>query len=352
MEDTKKMSKLKPLSASELSTFSGQMAMTVKTGIPISESMMILKEDAETHAAEKLFGEILDKVELGQDLASSLKETGVFPNYMVRMVEIGEASGRLDQVMESLEMYYKREDNLGKSIKSAVTYPTIMLCILVAVILVLVIKVLPIFNEVFISLGGEMSSIAVGAMNLGTVISKYSIVLICIIAAIVIAIFIMRLTEGGKRVIRRMGEVIFKKISSKMESGKFASGMALMLASGVDINKAVELTVPLIKHPEMEKKVKELDVMMNEGCSFTECVQKVGIFTGMQARMLSLGFKSGNLDEVMGQIADNYEEEVDNRLDNLISVIEPTMVAVLCVIVGLILLSAMLPLLGVMTSLV
>lgn len=346
------MSKSKYLSASELSTFSGQLALTVKTGIPVSESIMILKEDAETQAAEKLFSEILDKVELGQDLASSLRETGVFPGYMLQMIEIGEASGRLDQVLFSLESYYKREDNLTKSIKSAVTYPTIMLCILVAVILVLVIKVLPIFNEVFISLGGKMSAIAVGAMNLGAAISKYSVALIIILAVIVAIIVVMRLTEGGRIKMKVFAAKIFKKISTKMESGKFASGMALMLASGVDINKAVELTVPLITNEEMSKKVKELDIMMSEGGSFTECVTKVGIFTGMQARMLSLGFKSGNLDEVMEQIAVNYEEEVDNRLDHLISVIEPTMVAVLCIIVGLILLSAMLPLMGVMTSLV
>lgn len=346
------MSKNKTLSASELSMFSGQLALTVKTGIPISESMMILKEDAETPAAAKLFGDILSKLELGQDLASSLKETGVFPPYMIQMIEIGEASGRLDQVLSSLESYYDREDNLGKSIKSAVTYPAIMLCILLAVILVLVIKVLPIFNDVFVSLGGSMSPIAVGAMNLGSIISKYSLVLIGIIAVIAIIIIVMRFTEGGRNTIKRIGEKIFKKLSSKMESGKFASGMALMLASGVDINKAVEYTIPLVRNPEMNKKVKGLYKSMEEGGSFTEGVQEAKIFSGMQARMLSLGFKSGNFDEVMEQIADNYEEEVDNNLDNLISVIEPTMVAVLCVIVGLILLSAMLPLLGVMTSIV
>lgn len=346
------MSKNKTLSASELSMFSGQLALTVKTGIPISESMMILKEDAETPAAAQLFGDILSKLELGQDLASSLKDTGAFPAYMIQMIEIGEASGRLDQVLTSLETYYDREDNLAKSIKSAVTYPAIMLCILLAVILVLVIKVLPIFNDVFVSLGGTMSPLATMAMNLGSIISRYSLILIGIIVIIAVAIIVMRLTEGGRNTIRRIGQKMFKKLSTKMESGKFASGMALMLASGIDINKAVEYTIPLIKNPEMNKKVNELYTSMEQGESFTEGVQKTKIFTGMQARMLGLGFKSGNFDEVMEQIANHYEEEVDNRLDNLISVIEPTMVAVLCVIVGLILMSAMLPLLGVMTSIV
>jgi type IV pilus assembly protein PilC len=346
------MSNNKKLSASELSMFSGQLALTVRTGISVSESIMILKEDAETPEAEKLFGEILSKVELGQSLASSLEETKVFPPYMIQMIEIGEASGRLDNVLSSLENYYKREENLSKSIRSAVTYPSIMLCILVAVIMVLVIKVLPIFNDVFESLGGQMSPLASGAMSIGNAISNSSVVLIIIVAAIALVLFMMRFLEGGRATMRKIGYGIFKKTSSKMESGKFASGMALMLASGVDINKAVDLATSLITDTRMSDKTSELKKIMDQGGSFTDGVKETGIFTGMQARMLTLGFKSGNLDEVMETIADNYEEDVDNRLDRLISIIEPTMVAVLCVIVGLILLSAMLPLLGVMTSLV
>lgn len=346
------MDKRKLLSAEELAAFSAQLALTVKTGIPLSESVMILKEDAETDSARKLMGDVLEKLELGESLASALNSTGMFPSYMTQMIEIGETSGRLDQVLDSLESHYKRDDNLSKSVRSAILYPSIMLCILLAVVLVLVIKVLPIFNEVFNSLGGEMSQLAIGAMNLGNTISTYSVVFICIIAAIALVIIVMRFTESGRRKIRSLGQKMFKKLSGKMASGKFASAMALMLASGLDVDKSVELTVPLMDNPIMKAKVVRLQKMLEEGEGFSTSVQKVGIFSGMQSRMLALGFKSGNLDTVMDQIADGYEEEVDKRLDTLISIIEPTMVAILCVLVGLILLSAMLPLLGVMTSIV
>ncbi|MDR0851259.1 MAG: type II secretion system F family protein [Clostridiales Family XIII bacterium] len=341
------------LSAEELAAFSEQLALTVKTGIPLSESIMILAEDADTAAAKALLSKILNALENGKPLADALRDAGVFPEYMTQMIEIGEASGRLDGVLDSLSSYYSRQDNISKSIRSAVTYPAIMLCILVAIILILVIKVLPIFNEVFNSLGGApMSPLAAGAMALGNAVSTYSVAIILIIAAIAVILIIMRLTPGGRKLQSRASQKIFRKLSSKMASGKFASGMALMTASGLDVNRSVEMVLPLMDNPKMYAKVKELKNLIDDGASFSDSVVKTEVFTGMEARMLVLGFKSGNLDTVMAKIANGYETQVDDRLDSLISVIEPTMVAVLCIIVGLILLSAMLPLLAVMTAIV
>jgi type IV pilus assembly protein PilC len=340
------------LSAEELSAFSSQLSLTVRTGIPLSESIMILKEDAETPAAAALLGEILDTLELGQPLAEALRNTGSFPAYMIQMIEIGESSGRLDQVLDALRKHYARQDSIAKNVRSAVTYPAIMLVILVAIVLVLVIKVLPIFNEVFNSLGGELSPIAQGAMSFGEAISNSSVVIIVVIVVIAAAIFAMRFTGRGREIQASIGRKFSKKLAQKIASGRFASGMALMLASGLDINKAVELTLPMMEDPNMHEKVQTLKDALDAGESFSNIVVKTGIFTGLEARMLTLGFRSGNMEEVMSDIADKYESDVDDRLDHLISVIEPTMVAILCVVVGLILLSAMLPLLAVMSSIV
>ena len=338
------------LSAEELAAFSAQLSLTVKTGIPLSEAIMILLEDAETGAAKKLLHKILDKLENGETLAEALKAAGVFPVYMTQMIEIGEASGRLDHVLDSLHKYYDREDNIIKSAKSAITYPAIMLVILVVIIVILITQVLPIFNQVFNTLGGEMTPLALGAMRVGQIISDSSVVLVIVIAAIAVFLVIMGVTPGGRRRMSALGQRLFRQLSDRMAAAKFASGMSLMLASGLDVDKSVELTLPLMTNPKMHEKVAALKKMTEAGESFTSSVVAAKIFSGMQGRMLTLGFKSGNLDSVMEQIADDYENEVDDRLDNLISVIEPTMVAILCVLVGLILLSAMLPLLGVMSA--
>ncbi|MDR1815337.1 MAG: type II secretion system F family protein [Clostridiales Family XIII bacterium] len=338
------------LSAEELAAFSAQLALTVKTGIPLSEAVVILRDEADTAAAKTLLDAILKRLEAGGTLADALRDAGAFPAYMTQMVEIGEASGRLDRVLDSLHRYYEREDNIGKSAKSAITYPAIMLIILVVIIIILVTKVLPIFDQVFETLGGEMTPLAQGAMKVGEAISGASIVLVIIVVVIAVILLVLRLTAGGRAAMARIGQKLFHTLADRMAAAKFASGLALMLASGLDVDRALELTEPLMDNPEMHAKVSRLKAFTEGGGAFTEGVVKEKIFTGMQARMLTLGFKSGNLDNVMDQIADDYEKEVDDRLDRLISVIEPTMVAILCVIVGLILLSAMLPLLGVMSS--
>ncbi|MDR2610160.1 MAG: type II secretion system F family protein [Clostridiales Family XIII bacterium] len=339
------------LPAGELSAFSEQLSLTVKTGIPLEESIMILREDSDTDAAKKLLGTVEDALAVGKPLADALRETGAFPDYMTQMIEIGEAAGRLDSVLDSLANYYARQENIAKSIRSAVTYPAIMLCILVAIVLVLVIKVLPIFNEVFRTVAGaDMPPFARAAMSFGQGISRYAVVVIGVIAAIAVALLILRLTAGGRRALSGFGRKLFKKLSLTMASGKFASAMSLMLASGVDTDRGVELTLPLMDNPDMRAKVARLKEACETGGSFSENVVSAGIFTGMEARMLTLGFRSGNLDTVMEKIAAGYETQTEDRLDTAISVIEPTMVAVLCVIVGLILLSAMLPLIAVMQS--
>jgi len=338
------------LSAEELAAFAAQLSLTVKTGIPLSEAIMILLEDADTESAKKLLSKILERLEIGGTLAEALKDTEVFPVYMTQMVEIGEASGRLDVVLDSLHRYYEREDNIAKSAKNAITYPAIMLVILIVIIIILVTRVLPIFNQVFNTLGGEMTPLAQGAMRVGEIISSSSVVLVVIIIVLAVFLLIMGITPGGRKSLASLGQRLFKKLADRMAAAKFASGMSLMLASGLDVDRAVELTLPLMTNPSMYKKVATLKQMTEEGQAFTDSVVKTQIFSGMQGRMLTLGFKSGNLDNVMDQIAEDYEKEVDDRLDNLISIIEPTMVAILCVIVGLILLSAMLPLLGVMSS--
>jgi type IV pilus assembly protein PilC len=339
------------LSARELSAFAEQLALTVKTGIPLSESIIILRDDSDTESAKALLGNIFSVLEAGKSLADSLRESGAFPDYMTQMIEIGETSGRLDSVLDSLSRHYARQANIAASIRSAVTYPAIMLCILVAIILILVIKVLPIFDEVFRSVAGsDMPTFARAAMAFGQGVSRYSVVIICVIAALAVVFIKMRLKDCGRKVLSSFAWKIFKKLSRTMASGKFASAMTLMLASGLDTDRSVELTLPLMDNPDMYARVEKLKAACESGGSFAENVKDTGIFTGMEARMLTLGFKSGNLDNVMAKIADDYERQADEKLDNLISIIEPTMVAVLCVIVGLILMSAMLPLIAVMQS--
>lgn len=343
---------LKMLTSSEISSFCAQMAMIIKSGISIQEGVSILHEDADNKEAKEILKVILDHVEVGEPLHMSLLASAKFPKYVIDMVEIGEQSGKLDEVLESLCDYYEREENMSQSIRSAVTYPLVMVMLMLLVIGVLIVKVLPIFNDVFLQLGGEMTGFAKGVMGIGNVIGQYSVFILVVVFAVIALFILAKNTDKGSKILKRFGETFFatKKLTLKIASGRFASALSLMLSSGVDTEQALNMVEKLVDNESVHGKITQCREEVSMGNSFSDALAKSGIFTGIDARMLSVGFKTGATDSVMKKIADRYEKEVDMRLGNIISVLEPTMVAILAVVVGMILLSVMMPLMGIMST--
>ena len=149
--------KKKLLNNQELSMFCDQIAMILNAGISAMEGISIMLDDATTDEGREILQVILDKCNEGDTFHHSLEASGVFPKYALDMVEIGEQSGKLEEVMKALAFHYNREENVARGIKSAVTYPMLIVAMMLIVILVLVVKVLPIFNDVFKQLGSEMT---------------------------------------------------------------------------------------------------------------------------------------------------------------------------------------------------
>lgn len=344
--------KVKKLLPNELSSFCAQMAMLLKSGTPIAEGIAILYEDNKDEASGVILGRVRDHVEMGEPLFLSLTEADCFPLYMINMVRIGEQSGKLDEVLDSLCAYYDWEESVSQSIRSAVTYPLIMIGMMMLVVVVLVVKVLPVFGDVFRQLGGELSGASQGVMQMGTVLGRYSIGLICLLVVLVLGYLVMRRTKKGARLLAIFQAKFFvtKKLSGAIASGRFASAMALMLSSGLQTDESLALVGDLVDHPILHDKITACQTVVTQGISFSDALVQTGIFTGVYARMVTVAFRTGSVDTVMKKLADSYEREIDNHIDNLISILEPTLVAVLSVIVGMILLSVMLPLLGIMST--
>lgn len=340
------------LSPSELSAFCAQIAMIMKSGISIGEGVEIMCEDTKNPQGREILENIREHVDAGSTFHEALASSGKFPKYMVDMAEIGEATGKLDDVMEMLCAYYEREENIARSIKSAVTYPIIMIAMMALVIIVLIVKVMPVFNEVFVQLGSEMTGFSRAVMDLGAVMSRYSFVFIGIAAVLVIAFFILRGTASGRRTLQKWAAGFFatKNLNAKIASGRFASAMALMLSSGLDTDQSLDMVYKLVDNDYIRGKISACKRFIEDGSTFAEALVKSEFFTGVYARMVTVGFKTGSVDMVMKKLADRYEEEVDVQVGNIISILEPTLVAVLSVIVGMILLSVMLPLMGIMSS--
>lgn len=341
------------LSNLELSAFCEQMTIVLKAGISVMEGISIMKEDAQTAAEKELLDTIYEKVQETGTLAPALEETGVFPRYICKMTQIGEETGTLDDVLSSLEKYYVRQEAISRSIRSALTYPLIMVGVMALVIVVLLTRVMPVFQQVFRQLGMEMSGFSRGALLLGNALSRYAVVFVGIIVAIAVLFVWLVKTKKGRVRLESLGQhfKFSREISDKMSICRFAGSLSLTLRSGLTPERSLELAEELNEDRFFAEKISSCRKMLEEGSSMPEAFQQAKIFTGVYARMADIAGRTGMMDEAMGKLADQYEEDVDEKVGSFISMLEPTLVILLSVIVGVILLSVMLPLLGILAGL-
>ena len=268
------------------------------------------------------------------------------------MVRIGEETGKLDDVLDALSVYYDREASIAQTIKNAVTYPLVMIFMMLLVILVLITRVMPIFNQIFQQLGTEMTGLSKALLDFGTTINYYSTILIILTILVVAAVFYFGRTKKGRRNLRTLAAhtPMTRAFMEKIAMCRFASGMSLTLSSGMSPEECLRMAAELIDHDSFAARLEVCRESLDEGQEFHKALLDAEVFSGIYARMASIGDRTGALDEVMQEIADQCQEEIDLKFTSLIAALEPTLVIVLSLIVGLILLSVMLPLMGIMSS--
>ena len=340
------------LSNEEIASFCNQTAMLFQAGIPPVESLNIMISDAKTSGGRELLTAILNVCLEGEPFYKALKSTGVFPDYVINMLALGEESGNLDVCMLSLADYYEKEINISDSIKGAVTYPLIMIAMMFVVIFVLISKVMPIFNQVFVELGSEMTGFSASLLHLGTSLNRYSVVFLVLLCVLAALYFLSSRTAAGRRGAARVLNALplTRRFYESVACERFASGMALTLSSGMDTYSGLDMVSGLVGNQNMQKKIEACKESLQQGSDFPKALASSAIFNNLHSQMVAVGFKSGNIDSVLRKIADSYEKETDRRIQSIISVLEPTLVIILSVIVGLILLSVILPLMGIMAS--
>lgn len=346
------MNKQKVLSHAEVASFCRQTAMIIKAGITPAEGMNILMNDTADKDGKALLEQISLSCRRGNSFHMALEETGLFPSYVIKLIALGEESGNTDDVLTSLADYYDREEAIADSIKSAVTYPLIMIVMMFLVILVLIVKVLPIFRQVFVQLGTEMNSFATSLLSVGNTLSKYSLI-ITLFFFVVIGSFILFYKTGSGRiaVTRFLTRLpLTGNFYEKIAAGRFASGMFLALTSGMDTYRSLDMISEIVENDDMQQKIKICRDELKKENNLPDALASAHIFSNLYSRMISVGFRSGSVDLVFKQIAKNYDEETEKQLNRIISVIEPTLVIILSLIVGMILLSVLLPLMGIMSS--
>ncbi len=340
------------LTDNELSAFSGQLAMILHSGISVLEGVSIMQEDMPEGEGRNIIRAIYSSLEETGELAEALLTSGVFPEYFIKMTEIGERSGTLEEVMSSLCDYYKRQESLTRSIREALTYPLILICMLFAVLLVLMTQVMPVFGEVFEQLGIKMTGVSSMIFRLSGVMQAAATILLVMIVLLALAcVLALRSKKGREMLILVITKLpLGRKVMERLARSRFSDALSLALHSGLDMGESFTLAAGLTDQKLFQGKMEKAAALLEEGSDLADSLRDASIITGLNARMLSIGFRTGSAEDALKQIAVSEQEEADNRIQKAVGALEPTMTAVLSLLTGIILVSVMLPLLSVMAN--
>ena len=338
----------------ELSAFCAQVALMMGSGMALYDGMETLAATAKGSPEEALYVSVSEGVTQTGSLYEALKRDGNWPAYLVEMTAIGERTGSLEEVMNGLAEYYERESRIRRAIVSAVTYPVVLGVMMLAVVLVMILMVLPVFRRVLGSMGVAMSASGEVMMNAGTTIGWVVLALVSLtVLAVVVCVVLMR--TGKRAQTLAFLKSVFPpvhRLSGRLASSRVASVLSMMLSGGFPMEEALDMIPAVLPDEEAAAEVAALRERMGEGESFADAISQAKLFDPLHSRMIRMGVEAGREDQVMARIAVTYEEEVEEGIAGLVSIIEPTLVALLSVVIGAVLLSVMLPMASIIASMV
>lgn len=336
----------------ELSAFCLEISMLLNAAVPLEEGLSIMAQDGKDEAEKKLLLSMAEGIEVGLPLYQVLEESGAFPSYVIQMAKLGQETGTLDEMMGSLSAYYEKEHYLLRNIRNAVTYPLIMVFMLFAILFVLFVKVMPIFESVYEQLGAQISPTARSAIQIGGIFSGAALA-VGVVLILVIGITYILSSFGMKVPAAEKAADFIKnrsRIAEAVAKRRLSAAMALAIRCGMDMEKGMDMAAGLIENDRIKEQVLSCKKHMEEGQDSYQAMKEAGLFSGFHIQMVQVGQRSGHLDQVMEEISNSYGNQADEAVDSILARFEPTLVAVLAVAVGFILLSVMLPLIGIMAS--
>ena len=339
------------MSGAELSSFCGQVALLLEAGLPIYEGMETLADADASSTNADMYRELSRQVNEKGSLYEALKEDDRWPAYLVEMAGIGEHSGQLEKVMRGLEKFYAREDRIRSSIVSAVTYPLTLGAMLVLIVLVMLWKVLPVFRRVLAGMGMGMSGSGAALVRVGTAAGWIVLAVVGVVLIAVLAGLVMMKTSKRDQVLGLAMKLMpkIRVISSKLSASRAASVLSMMLSGGFRVEEALEQTAAVLTDREAASKVEQIRSGMVEGKTFAESLSDSHMFNDLENRMVRIGGATGHEDQVLERIGTMYEQQVEEDISRMVGIIEPTLVALLCIVIGAVILSVMLPMAGMLS---
>lgn len=336
--------KIKPV---DIALFTRQMATMMKAGVPLLQAFDITAGGIEKESMRDLVGKIKNEVASGSTFADSLrKHPDYFDDLYCSLVSSGEQSGALETLLDRIATYKEKTEALRAKIKKAMNYPIAVVCIAFVVTVILLVKVVPQFEQVFQGFGAELPAFTQVVINISEVVQSYWHI---VLGVMVVAGFLLKRTLKSSKAARdTLDRIVLKlpiigEILDKSAVARFGRTLATTFAAGVPLVDALDSVAGAagnVVYANAAKKIKE-DVSTGQQLQFA--MKSSGIFPAMAVQMVSIGEESGSLDEMLEKVANFYENEVDNMVDGLTSLMEPIIMSVLGVLVGGLIVAMYLP---------
>ena len=317
--------------------FARQFSTMIDAGLPIIQCLDILHSQQANATFKKMLKNIKESVEGGATLAEALKKfPKQFDSLFVNMIAAGEAGGILDAILRRLAAYMEKAARLKSQVKGAMTYPIVTLIIAVVVLAVILVFVIPVFQEMFADFGGELPVPTKIVVAMSETVKSKIIYILAALFLFVIAFKKFYKTEKGHDIVDDLllKLPVFGQLLRKVAVSKFTRTMGTMLASGVAILEALDIVAKTAGNRSVEKAIYNVRSGIAEGRTMADPLQESGVFPPMVCQMIGVGESTGALDAMLEKIADFYDEEVDQAVDNLTSLIEPFMLVFLGVTIG------------------
>jgi type IV pilus assembly protein PilC len=317
--------------------FARQFSTMIDAGLPIIQCLDILYSQQANATFKKMLKEIKESVEGGATLAEALKKfPKQFDSLFVNMIAAGEAGGILDAILRRLATYMEKAAKLKSQVKGAMTYPIVTLIIAVMVLAVILVFVIPVFEEMFADFGGELPVPTQIVVAMSDMVKSKIVYIIIGLLLFSIAFKKTYGTEKGREVTDKLllKIPVFGDLLRKVAVAKFSRTMGTMLTSGVAILEALDIVAKTAGNKTVEKAIYKVRKGISEGRTMADPLAASGVFPSMVCQMIGVGESTGALDAMLGKIADFYDEEVDQAVENLTALIEPFMLVFLGVTIG------------------
>ena len=326
------------IAPADIAIFMRQLATMLAAGIPLVQSFEIVGTGHENAAMQKLILAVKADVEGGSSLAEALaKHPLYFDDLVLNLVEAGEQAGALESLLDKIATYKEKTEALKKKIKKALTYPAAVLVVAFVVTTILLIFVIPAFEDLFQGFGADLPAFTRMVIDLSVFVREQGWYLAILIAGAISAFFYFKKRSRAMRHwIDRMSLKIpvIGGILQKASIARYARTLSTMFAAGVPLVEALESVAGATGNIVYEQGVLEMRDEVSTGQRLQQAMENTGLFPNMVIQMIAVGEESGSLDEMSSKVADFYEEDVDNAVDNLSSLLEPMNMAILGVLVG------------------